>query len=789
MTLAAGSRLGPYEILSPLGAGGMGEVYRARDTRLGREVAVKVLPERLADDPKALSRFEREARAVAALSHPNILAIHDFGEERGLRYTVTELLEGQTLRERLARERLTWRKAVEIGTAIAEGLSAAHTRGIVHRDLKPENIFLTSGGHVKILDFGLARADAGPSEQLTSAPTESSATEAGTVLGTLGYMSPEQVRGEAADARSDIFSFGCVLYEMLAGRRAFSGESPGQTMAAILRDQPPEIAAPGTQVPEGVDRIVRRCLEKSPGERFQSAGDLSFALKESLGSGVAKSAPGGWGVSRRTGLLLAGAVIVLIAAVLVLRLLGRAAGTGRIESLAVLPLANLSGDPQQEYFADGMTEELITALARISALRVTSRTSVMRYKGSPKSLPEIARELSVDAIIEGSVTRSGSQVKITAQLIEAARDRHLWADSFQRDLKDVLALQGEVAKAIAGEIGVRLTPQERSRLAAKKTVNPEAYEAYLKGIYHMSRSTVGDTQKSLDYFRQAAAMQPDYALAYAGIADVYERLASSAYSMLSPREAFPMAKAAAARAVALDPTLGEPYSSLGWCSFVFDRDWPAADSLYQRALRLSPNYDHAHRNYSIILSRMGLPEAAIREAARARELDPLSLENNLSVGFVYHFSRRDDEAISWFHRVLDMDSSYWRAHWGLGLALLQKKSYEEAIAELRKAVEISGRGGVQLGSLGYAYAVAGRRTDALEVVEKLKASSKEHYVAPAALALVFTGLGEKDQALTWLEKSGEERDPWATALKVEPMFDSLRSDPRFLDLMHRVGLN
>ncbi|MFY9549592.1 MAG: protein kinase [Thermoanaerobaculia bacterium] len=789
MALAAGTRLGPYEILSPLGAGGMGEVYRGQDSRLGREVAVKVLPERLAGDPKSLSRFEREARAVAALSHPNILAIHDFGEERGVRYAVTELLEGDTLRERLARERLSWRKAAEIGIAIAEGLAAAHTRGIVHRDLKPENIFLTSSGQVKILDFGLARADTVPSGQLTSAPTQSSATEAGTVLGTLGYMSPEQIRGEPADARSDVFSFGCVLYEMLAGRRAFSGASPGQTMAAILRDQPAEIVVSKTQVPESVDRIMRRCLEKNPGERFQSAGDLSFALKESLGSGVSRSTPSWSGVSRRTGLLLAGVAIVLVAAALALRLRGRGAGTGRIESLAVLPLANLSGDPQQDYFADGMTEELITDLAKISALRVTSRTSVMRYKGSSKSLPEIARELGVDAIIEGSVTHSGSQVKITAQLIDAAKDRHLWADSFQRDLKDVLALQGEVARAIAGEVGVRLTPQERSRLTSKKTVNPEAYEAYLKGLYHLSRSTSPDTQKSLDYFHQAAAKQPDYALAYAGIAVAYERLASSAFNVLPPREAFPAAKAAAMRALELDAAVAEPYAALAWSSFVFDRDWTTAENQYQRALRLNPNYANAHRTHAICLTRMGRFDEAIREARRAQELDPLSLEGNTTVGMVFHYARRDDEAIPWFRRVLDMDPNFWRAHWGLGYALVQKRRYGEAITELQKAVELSEGGGVQLGSLGYAYAVADRRAEALEVVQKLKASSRDHYVPPSAVAIALSGLGEKDQALTWLGKAIEERDPWATALKVEPMFDPLRSDPRFLDLMHRLGLN
>ncbi|HEY3124585.1 MAG TPA: protein kinase, partial [Thermoanaerobaculia bacterium] len=778
MPLPVGARLGHYEILTPLGAGGMGEVYRARDTRLGREVAVKVLPERLAGDLKALSRFEREARAVATLSHPNILAIHDFGEEREIRYAVTELLEGQTLRARLVKEHLAWRKAAEIGIAIAEGLSAAHMRGIVHRDIKPENIFLTSGGQVKILDFGLARADAVPSEQLTSAPTESAATEAGTVLGTLGYMSPEQVRGEPAGTRSDIFSFGCVLYEMLTGRRAFSGQSPGQTMAAILRDQPAEIAVCGAQVPEGVDRIVRRCLEKSPGERFQSAGDLSFALKESLGSGFSRSAPMWSSISRRTGLLLAGTAIVLIAIMLVFRPLGRGAGPRRIESLAVLPLANLSGDPQQEYFADGMTEELITNLAQIGALRVSSRTSAMRYKGTQRSVPEIARELNVDAVVEGSVLRVRDRVRITAQLIQAPTDKHLWASSYERDLRDVLALQGEVARAIAGEIGVRLTPQERSRLAEKKAVNPEAYEAYLKGRYHWFRGTAPDAQKSLDYFQQSVAKQPDYALAHAGIADAYEQMAGSAYGVLSPKEAFPKAKVAAMRAVELDSTLAEPYVSLGWSSFVFDRDWTTAENQFQRALRLNPNYPAAHQTYGAFLSEMGRFDESIREAKRGQELDPLSLRGNFDVGFFLHNARRDDEAIPWFRRVLDMDSSFLRAHWGLGLALVQKRGYDEAIAELRKAVELPGSGPAQLGSLGYAYAVAGRRTEALEIVEKLKERSRKHYVPPATVSIVFSGLGEKDEALTWLEKANEERDPWVAQLKVQPMFDSLRPDPR-----------
>ncbi len=799
MSLSPGARLGPYEILSPLGAGGMGEVYRATDTRLGREVAIKVLPADLAADRERLNRFENEARLVASLSHPNILALHDFGQADGVIYAVMELLEGDSLRQRLSSEALPPRKVIEIGVAVAEGLAAAHAKGIVHRDLKPDNIFLISDGRVKILDFGLARtAEPLSPEAQTAAPTTPAPTQPGTVMGTVGYMSPEQVRGFSADARSDIFAFGCVFYEMVSGRRAFAATTSAETMAAILRDTPEPMSQ--TRIVPGLDHIIARCLEKSPDERFQSARDLAFALKEMSGTlSALRTVPEATPeppsrTFRRDPWLVAGLVLAALVAGLLLFLLAvrhrlGPAGAGKIESLAVLPLANLSGDPQQEYFADGMTEELITDLAQIGALRVSSRTSAMRYKGMEKPLPEIARELNVDAVVEGSVLRVGDRVRITAQLIAAATDRHLWASSYERDLRDVLALQGEVARAIVGEIGVRLTPQERSRLTDKKTVNPDAYEAYLKGRYHWFRGTAPDAQKSLDYFQQSVAKQPDYALAYAGIADAYVQMAGSAYGVLSPREAFPKAKVAAMRAVELDPTLSEPYVSLAWSSFVFDRDWTTAESQFQRALRLNPNYPNAHQYYGAFLSSMGRFDEAIREAKRGQELDPLSLRGNLDVGFFLHNARRDDEAIPWFRRVLDMDPTFLRTHWVLGLALVQKKRYDEAITELQKAVELSGSGPAQLGSLGYAYAVAGRRAEALEIVEKLKESSREHYVPPATVSIVFSGLGEKDQAMAWLEKANEERDPWVTELKVQPMFDSLRSDPRFLDLLHRVGLN
>ncbi len=486
MTLAAGSRLGPYEILAPLGAGGMGEVYRARDTRLGREVAVKVIPAALSADPDRLRRFEQEARSASALNHPNILTIHDFGSHEEAPYVVSELLEGETLRERLSLGALSPRKAIESGVQIAHGLAAAHEKGIVHRDLKPENLFVTKDGRVKILDFGLAKlthpeAGSGP---LAEVPTLTRGTEPGVIMGTVGYMSPEQVRGQAADRRSDIFAFGAVMYELLSSKRAFRGDSAIETMSAILREEPAELLQSVTGVPPSLERIVRRCLEKNPEERFQSARDLAFALTETASVSLAApsvAVPSRFGTRRRVWIASLPVALAALLAVLVAvdpgglrrRLLGRAL-PGRVESIAVLPLHNLSGDPGQEYFADGMTEALIANLAQIRKLRVISRTSVEEYKDGKRPLPQIARELGVDAVVEGSVARSGDRVRITAQLIHGPSDTHLWAKTYQRDLRDILELQGEVAGAIAREIAAEITPEERARLkgAVRSTPRP-----------------------------------------------------------------------------------------------------------------------------------------------------------------------------------------------------------------------------------------------------------------------------------------------------------------------------
>ena len=775
----------------------MGEVYRARDARLGREVAVKVLPERLVGDREHRARFEREALAVAAVSHPNILAIHDFGEEGGLFYAVTELLEGETLRQRIVRERLAWRRAVEVATAVAEGLAAAHSRGIVHRDIKPENIFLTSDGLVKILDFGLARPPVVGSEHQTSTPTESMQTAAGVVLGTLGYMSPEQVSGEPADARSDIFSLGCVVYEMLTGNRAFSGASPGQTMAAILRDPPADIAASGAQVPEGLARIVSRCLEKRPSERFQSARDLAFGLKELAGGPVApptavsastEAQPPAPGRSRRAWVIgLVVAVAALVAGLVLFRDRPPPA-SHKIESVAVLPLENLTGDASQEYFADGMTEELIGALSKISALRVPSRTSIMRYRETTKSLPEIAKELGVDAIVEGSVSRSGSQVKITAQLIEAAEDKHLWADSFQRDVKDVLALQGEVARAIAQEVRATLTPEEATHLSASRPVDPEAYEAYLQGRYYWYRRTPADAIKSRDFFQKAVDADPNFAAGWAGLASAYHLLSSTPYSMMAPRDGYPKVLEACRKAISLDPNNAEAHAMRGFVRFFFDRDATAAESDFRRSQELDPEYAQGPQLHSFMLLSLGRFEEAIREAKTGRDADPLSLVQNANVAFAFHFAGRYDEAIEWCQRTLAMDANFLRARYVLGMAYEQKKMYSEAIAELEAARRISDDGPHYVASLGHAYAAAGRTADARRCLEDLNGMAQRRFVGSEQIGLVHVGLGEREAALTLLEKGEEERNNWVMNLAIDRRFDPLRSDPRFQRLMRRLNL-
>ncbi|HEX9285749.1 MAG TPA: protein kinase [Thermoanaerobaculia bacterium] len=793
MSLLPGVRLGPYEVLAPLGAGGMGEVYRVRDTRLQREVAIKVLPASFSSDPDRLRRFEREARAASALNHPGILTIHDFGEHDGAPYVVTELLEGETLRERLATGALPARKTVEYGVQIGNGLAAAHEKGIVHRDLKPENLFVTKDGRVKILDFGLAKlthpeTSAGP---LTGVATETAGTEPGLVMGTVGYMAPEQVRGLSADARSDIFSLGAVLYEMLTGGRAFRGDTPVETMNAILKEDPPGGSLSTLEISPALARIVWRCLEKSPEERYQSARDLGYALEEAEASASAPPLAVTTAVPRRRptawfallGILAAIGASFLVRSVMTREQRREAAEP--IRSLVVLPLENLSRDPEQGFFSDGMTEELIAELGKIRALRVISRTSAMRYRRTTKSVPEIAGELGVDGVVEGSVLRSGGRVRVTAQLIHAATDRHLWSESYERDLKDVLALQSDVAQAIAREIQVAVSPQEKMQLARSRPVDPEAHRLYLLGRYHWNQRTAEGNQKALNDFGQSIAKDPTYAGAYAGLADTYTSLG---YYVLPPREAMPKAKAAALKAVDLDDNLAEAHASLANVAMNYDWDWLASERGFRRSIELNPSYASSHQWYSLLLSGLGRLEESLAEAKRALECDPLSLIVNHAVGNQYYFSRRYDEAIDQYRRTLEMDPDFGVTNVELGYAYAAKGMFREAIALGEKYSAIPTSNFRAQAALAYFQARSGNRDEALRLLGELEALSRRRYVRPYAFHLIYLGLGEKDEAFAYLEKAYEQRLAFPLFLKPDPIYDPIRSDPRFADLLRRLGL-
>jgi serine/threonine-protein kinase len=787
-----GQTLGHYRILERIGAGGMGEVYRARDERLGREVAIKVLPPDLVADESVRKRLRKEAQALSKLNHPNIETLFELGSKEGAEFLVVEYIAGVTLGDRLAQGPLPEREVARVGAQLANGLAGAHSQGVVHCDLKPSNLRITPDGRLKILDFGIAKSLQVTRETSKYDVTTDSASGDQALVGTLPYMAPEQLRSEPTDARSDLYSAGAVLYEMATGQRAFRDGVAPRLTDAILHQPPVPPRAMNAHISPELERIILKCLQKEPENRYQSAAELEVDLRQ-LGT---IEVPRAGKLARRLPIWrrhpgVATALAVALSAILVGLSVGRwreqqAAknGPGRIQSLAVLPLQNLSGDPQKDYFADGMTDLLITDLSQISALRVISRTTMMQYKGTRKPLPQIARELSVDAVIEGSVWSSGNRVRITAQLIQGATDKHLWAKIYDREERDVLKLQGDVAGAIADEIRIAVTPQERARLASAPPVIPAAYDAYLKGRYHWNKGTEQDWQQARQYFEQAAQIDPNYASAYAGLADYYWST-----DALPPRVAMPKAKEYALKALEIDPTLAEAHTSLGVVRFLADWNWPEAERDFRRALELNPGDVEAHRMYSAYLSAMGRAEEALAEIRRAQELEPLpAVATHITVGWTFYYARRYDQAVQQCGEILQSVYDSASAHDCLGLSYLAKKMYEKAIAECQRAVDLSGNDLNRAVGLARAHALAGNKLAARKALNDLRARAKQGYVPPSLFAQIHLALGEKKQGLAWLEMAYGDRDVYLVRLKVEPAFDSVRSDPAFQDLMRRLRL-
>jgi serine/threonine protein kinase/tetratricopeptide (TPR) repeat protein len=755
MPLSPGTRLGPYEILSPLGQGGMGDVYRANDTRLGREVAVKVLPERLLSDADIVRRFEREARAVAALSHPNVLTLFDIGREGGRLYAVTELLEGETLRTRLAHAAPSWLKAVDITIAVAEGLAAAHARGIVHRDLKPENIFLTSDGRVKILDFGLARWEPPipAARDATSAPTQTPGTEPGWTMGTIGYMSPEQIQGDPAQVPSDLFSLGCVLYEVAAGRRAFTGRTSAEIMASVLRDPAPELSTADPDAPPELSRIVAHCLEKEPGQRFQSARDLVFALRAVASAAAAPKVSSG---RRRA-----------------------------IESIAVLPLLNASGDAEAEYLSDGITDTIILRLSRLAGLRVMSRSGVFRFKGKDVDPIAAGHELGVGAVVSGRVLHREDNLVVRVELVDLADGSQLWGEQYNRKLADVFSIENEIATQISENLRLKLSGEEKRSLTQGSTQSPEAYRLYLQGLFFWNKRTGEGIRKGIEYFRRAIEADPAYALAYVGIAHSYGVLGFHAIE--PPGETFPKAKAAAQRALEIDPTLAAARAPLAYALFYHDWNWPEAEREIRRCLEEAPTDATAHNYYANFLSVLGRFDESLAVWRRAQELDPLAPIIRAATGWSLFVARRYEQAIREAEKALEMDPTFPVALEAMGLAHHKLSRDDIAIQMLQKAIEASSSTRYRAG-LAYLYAKAGRRDEARATLAELQTLSETRYVSPYYLAPAHAALGEVDGAFSLLERAFAERSHAMTFLMIDPILDDLRPDPRHAALVRRVGL-
>jgi serine/threonine protein kinase/tetratricopeptide (TPR) repeat protein len=747
-----GQILGHYRIVQKIGTGGMGVVYRAHDDRLNRDVALKVLPANVLADEVAHKRFRREAVAISKLNHPNIGMIFDFDSENGVDYLVMEYITGTTLAHRLATGPLPEKELLDLGIQIASALEEAHERGVVHRDLKPANIMVTPKGLAKVLDFGLAKM----LHPCGDTHFTASSAESHTVAGTYPYMSPEQLRGEAVDVRSDIYSFGVVLYEMVAGQRPFRDQIPARLIDAVLNRPPmsPSSLKPGISL--GLENLILKALDKDPERRYQSARELRVDLQRLLtpSSHTHAVVPP---PRRRT--------------------------RKPITSIAILPLVNTSADPETEHVSDGITESIINALSPLPKLRVMARSTVFRYKGNEVNPITVGRELKVGAVLTGRLVQHGDMLNISTELVDVADGAQMWGEQYSRKLADILCVQEEIATEISSRLRLRLTRRERQRLARHYTENREAYQAYLRGRYMASKYTEDGMKKAIEYFRQAIEIDPAFALAYAGLAMTYWNVSAVQFA---PTEVMPKAREAARRALEIDSQLAESHAAVALAKMAYEWDRPGAEREFQLATQLNPGYATVYQWHGWHLAIMGRLDDSIAELKHAQELDPLS-EINTYIGLSYYWARQYDLAVEQFTKALELYPDFWLPHLYLGWTHLQQSHITRAHAELAEAFRLENSPWT-VASLAHAWAVSGDRVQAHQMLAEIRERSAYRFVSPYFVARIFTGLGEKEQAFTWLEKAYDSRDECLTWLKVDPTMDSLRADPRYPDLLRCLGL-